>query len=153
MTTLTCYANVTSSIPGLQFTSAGWDGGELSGRQSPARGSLGLCTPLTLIPAHPDGCPRSCSQNGRGQTSSKDPSSTWRFHVAAGSSANDVTWPVCDDSRNRLSRALSESDPIPGAGFRTCLRSHSCYMAESGFIQVRAPLRASLSRALVLFHL
>ena len=80
----------------------------LEGRALAEGGPGALHTPPhTLTPAHPDARLRSCGQNGRGASSRKDPSSSPRFRVAAGSSANDVTWPVWDDSRDCLSRPLS----------------------------------------------
>lgn len=57
---------------------------------------MGLCTPLTHISAHPDGCLCSCDQNGRLYSSGKTRSSAWKFYVVADSSANDITWPVSD---------------------------------------------------------
>lgn len=61
MTTLTCDAQVMTKLPGSELKSAvrgplGEPPSELGGRKSPSRGRLGLCTPLTCLPAHPTVC-------------------------------------------------------------------------------------------------
>lgn len=77
----------------------GWEpvGSSLEGRVLPG-GGLGPCTPLALISAHPGVCLCGCNQNGRLHSSSKAGSSTWKLHVGAGSSANELTRPFPDNT-------------------------------------------------------
>lgn len=71
---------------------------ELTGRQIAARrGPRALHTPRTYS-AHPGVCLCGCNQNGRLHSPSKAGSSTWKLHVGAGSSANELTRPFPDNT-------------------------------------------------------
>lgn len=125
---------------------AGWEpvGSSLEGRVLP-RGGLGLCTPLTLISAYPGVWLCGCNQNGRLYSSSKDGSSTWKFHVVAGSSANELTQTFPDNTGTvcwEPSKCLMWYWMLR---LGICSRSHSCYIAEFGFIHVYLSLISILS--------